>query len=195
MEELRALLGRSAATSLAIGLALATFIPLGIVPLTRFLKRKKRSINRHLEIKGKPDNYAFVVTRTIVMSGAATGVFLHIAANHDNILWSLTDATPTTLIKTFAGCFLLREFFGYWLHRFFHSKLLYKSFHAEHHAILHIHDDYDGYYIDSFETASAAFFAYLPAFLIPMVHIIYTDVEITQNFSPSLITSLELPLS
>mmetsp|Transcript_20413 Transcript_20413/g.40707 ORF Transcript_20413/g.40707 Transcript_20413/m.40707 type:complete len:227 (-) Transcript_20413:685-1365(-) len=47
-----------------------------------------------------------------------------------------------------------------------------KKFHAEHHAILHVHDDYDGYYIDFFETAVAAFNAYLPAFVIPKVHVI-----------------------
>ena len=127
MEVLRVLLGQSIATSMIIGLILATSIPLAIVPLTRFLKRRQRSINsfsyRQLD---KPDDYIFVVTQTIVMSGTATGVWLHIAANNDNILWSLVDATPATIIKTFIGCFFLREFFGYWSHRFFHSKLLYK---------------------------------------------------------------------
>ena len=188
MEDLRALLRTSATTSLAIGLALATLIPLGIVPLTRFLKRRKRSINQHLDIKNKPNDYAFVVTRTIVMSGAATGVFLYISANSDNCLWSLTDTTPATLIKTFAGCLLLRDVFAYWSHRFFHSKLLYKRFHAHHHAILHVHDDYDGYHIDSFETASAAFLAYLPAFLVPKVHVI--AVIVFQVFATFFVFSL-----
>mmetsp|Transcript_22640 Transcript_22640/g.54675 ORF Transcript_22640/g.54675 Transcript_22640/m.54675 type:complete len:335 (-) Transcript_22640:174-1178(-) len=172
MEGLREITRGSAATSVAMGLALSTIIPLGIIPLTGFLKRHKRSINRHIENKDKPDNYAFVVTRTIVTSGAATGIFLHIAAHSDNILWSFRDATPVALVKTFAGCFLLREFFGYWSHRFLHSKLLYKRFHEEHHAIVHVHDDYDGYYIDLFEVINAAIFAYLPAFILPQVHII-----------------------
>ena len=39
-------------------------------------------------------------------------------------------------------------------------------------AIVHVHDDYDGYYIDFFEVISAAFWAYLPAFILPQVHII-----------------------
>lgn len=189
MEELRTLLGESMVTSLAIGLGLSAVIPLGIVPLTAFIKRGKRSINWHLEIKGRPDNYAFVVTRTIVMSGAATGVFLQIAAKSDHILWSLTDATPATLIKTFAGCFLLREFFAYWSHRFFHSKLLYKRFHAEHHAISQSHDNYDGYYIDFYETAVAAFVAYLPAlFIMHQVHVI--AVIIFQVFAAFFVFSM-----
>jgi len=219
MEVLRVLLGQSIATSLIIGLILSTSIPLAMVPLTRFLKRRKRSINSYSNRQlDKPDDYIFVVTQTIVTSGTATGVWLHIAANNNNILWSLVDATPATIIKTFIGCFFLREFFGYWSHRFFHSKLLYKrvssreryvleslqvgvhhyssilhiictqsllcilsvslslsmckQFHAAHHAIIHAHDDYDGYYIDFFETLNAAFLAYLPTFIVPKVHVI-----------------------
>ena len=122
------------------------------------------------------------------MSGAATALFLHIAANSDNVLWSLADASPATLIKTFTGCLLLRDFFQYWWHQILHSKLLYKRFHAAHHAIVHTHDDYDGYYIESFETACAAFFAYLPAFIIPNVHV--TAVIVFQVYAAFLIFSM-----
>ena len=128
MEELRILIGKSIATSLIIGLIFATLIPLTFVPMTRFMKRHKNSIKHNERMKvDKPDDYIFVVIRTIVLPGAATGIFLNIAANHKNILWSNADATPATLIKTFIGMFLIRELVSYWSHRLFHySKLLYK---------------------------------------------------------------------
>ena len=47
-----------------------------------------------------------------------------------------------------------------------------KQFHAAHHAIIHAHDDYDGYYFGFFETLNAIIFAYLPTFIIPKVHVI-----------------------
>ncbi len=54
-----------------------------------------------------------------------------------------------------------------------HSKLLYQRFHAGHHTIRHVHDDYDGYYIDFLETISAAIVAYVPPlFLVSKVHVL-----------------------
>jgi hypothetical protein len=119
MEGLRDHLGSSLSISLITGIALSTLIPLGIVPFTKFLKRRKRSINQHLEHGGKkPDDYNFVVTRTIMLTGVATGIYLHLAAKNDNALWSLADATPLVLLKTFVGCIILRDFIAYCKHSF-----------------------------------------------------------------------------
>lgn len=57
-------------------------------------------------------------------------------------------------------------------HRIFHSKLLYKDYHHDHHTILHVHDAYDGYYIEACETFVAASLAYIPPFIVPRVHVI-----------------------
>lgn len=174
MEELRDHFRSSLTVSLLSGLALVTLIPLGIVPFAKFLKRHKRSINQHLRYiaKKKPDDFNFVVTRTITLTGAATGFYLHLAAKSDKVLWSLADATPLLLLKTFASCVILREIIHFGHHRIMHSKLLYQRFHAGHHTIRHVHDDYDGYYIDFLDTISAAVAAYVPPlFLISKVHV------------------------
>jgi sterol desaturase/sphingolipid hydroxylase (fatty acid hydroxylase superfamily) len=174
MEALRDHLRNSLATSLLTGLALATLIPLGMVPFTKFLKRHKRSINQRLQYSGKkkPDDFNFVVTRTITLTGTATGVYLYLAAKSDNVLWSVADATPLFLLKTFASCVILRDFIQYGVHRILHSKLLYQRFHAKHHAIRHVHDDYDGYYINFMDTFLAAVTAYIPPlFLMSKVHV------------------------
>ena len=116
MEDLRDHFKSSLANSLLSGLVLATLIPLGVVPFTRFLKRRKRSINQHLEYKNKtkkPDDFNFVVTRTITLSGLATGLYLHLAANSDKVLWSFAEATPFFLLKTFVGCVVLRDILQY----------------------------------------------------------------------------------
>jgi sterol desaturase/sphingolipid hydroxylase (fatty acid hydroxylase superfamily) len=50
---------------------------------------------------------------------------------------------------------------------------LYQRFHEGHHAIRHVYDDYDGYYIDFFETLAAATIAYIPpVFLISRTHVL-----------------------
>ena len=115
MEELRDHFRSSLAVSLLSGLVLATLIPLGIVPFAKFLTRHKRSINQHLRYsaKKKPDDFNFVVIRTITLTGVATGFYLHLAAKSDKVLWSLADATPLLLLKTFASCVILRDFIQY----------------------------------------------------------------------------------